>query len=296
MGELKMTKKEKSIDLLINDLYKKYSNRVKVDFQSDYQLEATLDGVRFNINYLPNNYLLVYCDKKSRVILYSLMKFLNGFLDTERPICFYDIEGSSQLSVVEWAFTNVEQRISDIVNNRELDTPDRAVNIILYNGKVPDSYLDKESHHSNEKKYGEYPGYIKNPKEIEALSEAELYLLIADVQKQIDSLFLMKNNPMYSTEFSMDINKIIKNCEYTLDYLVAQTARFGVEMPEPKAEERMFSVDFVDWYIQFLVHFDFSLTEEQRAELKQLRAEGKDISAFLPQSAARVRKNTDENM
>ena len=113
-----------------------------------------------------------------------------------------------------------------------------------------------------EKIYGIYPGN-QNPEEINNCSEAELFFKIEYLEMSI----------WYSTEYTYslfsqkEVDEILNDLYYGLDYLLYQTTRFGVEFPEPTPGYRVEKNEYYKaWYEFNRNYFNTILTDEEYIE------------------------------
>ena len=127
--------------------------------------------------------------------------------------------------------------------------------------------------------YGLDPGSIKNTDQINKLSEIDLYFVIDALGYHI-----------WSCNHQMSHNRIPKidltEEQYALEYLVYQTRKFGVEIPdaeEGKHVERTQSYDA--WFRFFNNHFNNVLTDKQFKEFQLRKTKGENVDEFMPQGS-----------
>ena len=109
--------------------------------------------------------------------------------------------------------------------------------------------------------YGIYPGYIKNTQDIEEMGPSELFLYISYLSRYINNTMEFVNENVENVDLSEE--------EYTLDYLIYQTTKFGIDIPEPEFGKRIEITDsFMDWYKIYYKYFKSIMSEEEYRTLE----------------------------
>ena len=99
-----------------------------------------------------------------------------------------------------------------------------------------------------EKIYGLYPGYFNDVCELDQMSASEIFFAI---RKFANSIYKIKNFVGHNVE-----NVDLSEEEYTFDFLVYYTRKFGVEIPDPQPGKRIEITDsFMDWYKTYFVAY-----------------------------------------
>lgn len=131
---------------------------------------------------------------------------------------------------------------------------------------------------NNKRIYGIDSGFIKNPEQIENLSEIDLYFLIDGLGYKIW---------YYNHAMSHDILKVdLTEEQYTLEYLIYQTRKFGVELSDAEEGKHIKKTPSFDaWYKFYHNHFYNVLTEEQFKELQYRKSRDENIDEFMPQGS-----------
>ena len=127
--------------------------------------------------------------------------------------------------------------------------------------------------------YGLDPGSIENLEQINNLSELDLYFAIDGLGYHIwYCIHAMSHDRIPKVDLTEE--------QYALEYLVYQTRKFGVELPdavEGKHIERTQSYDA--WYRFYHNHFNNVLTKQQFEELQYKKINGENIDEFMPQGS-----------
>jgi len=220
----------------------------------------------------------------SKDVLDELLPLLTDVMGKEQPICSYDLqaeglEEKDALPTIEWDLVSPKDRIKEIVNGRAYSDKSKIHNLKLYNSKSVESYLEsdkeKEERIKNARIYGVDPGCC-DPEAIKNISELDLYF-------QIDAM----GAHLWHCRHDMSHGRIPKidltEEEYALEYMVYQTTRFGVELPEPQMDKHVTATpSYNAWYQFYSNHFKNDLTDEQWKAFQQARKNGQDTSAFMP--------------
>lgn len=71
--------------------------------------------------------------------------------------------------------------------------------------------------------------------------------------------------------------------QYALEYMVYQTTRFGVELTNPQKGMHIETTPSYDaWYSFYSTYFNETLNENQLKVFQKEKAEGKDVSKYMP--------------
>lgn len=248
------------------------------------ELVGTLDKEKIFISFCPNDYLLVATSKKN---LDELLPILKETMGNVEPICSYDLEPeeaveNTLISVIEWKIKNPDIRLKDIVNGRvytdELKT--KIHNITLYNSKKIEDYLEseqeREEKNKNAKIYGIYPGNLIDVDEVNNFNEVDLYFSIAYLNEYINRYrFEMFEEATPEVDLTDE--------QYALEYMIYQTTKFGVELPEPTIDKHIeVTPSYEAWYNFYANHFNNVLTNEQWDAFCAAEDAGQDTSAYMP--------------
>ena len=204
--------------------------------------------------------------------------------DTQ-PICSYDLQSSGTEEkdaepTIEWDVVAPEDRIKEIVNGRAFSNGAKILNLKLYNGKDVSDYLEseqeKEDRIKNARIYGIDPGSISDVEEIKNLNEVDLYFAIDAMGAHI---WRCKHDMSHERISEIDLTEE----EYALEYMVYQTTKFGVELPEPEIDKHITATpSYNAWYKFYADHFKYTLTDEQWEAFQRAQESGQDTSSFMP--------------
>ncbi len=265
-------------------LKEKYGKRLKTDSfaVTEGRVSGSLDSKRFNISFKGDEYLLISTSRNTSEILDELLPTLTEVMGGQKPICSYDVKSNRLkefLSTIEWDIVAPEKRIKDIVNNRAYsDGGIKIHNLKLYNSKTIEDYKEsaqeKEERIKNARIYGIDQGCC-DPEEIKNLSELDLYF-------QIDAMSAY----LWRCHHEMDHGRIeqidLTEEQYAFEYMVYQTTKFGVEIPEPRLDKHItVTPSYHAWHQFYSNHFKSLSTEEWNAFQEAYR-NGEDISEYMP--------------
>ncbi len=268
-------------------LEKKYGERFEADFLSFLigDVAGALDSKPIRITFKGNKYLLISTSSKTRDVLDELLPVLKEVMGDENPICTYDLQGSGieekdAEPTIEWDVVAPEDRIKEIVNGRAFSDGAKILNLKLYNGKDVSDYLEseqeKEDRIKNARIYGIDPGSISDVEEIKNLNEVDLYFAIDAMGAHI---WRCKHDMSHGRISEIDLTEE----QYALEYMVYQTTKFGVELPEPEMDKHITATpSYNAWYKFYADHFKHTLTNEQWKAFQQAEREGQDTSSFMP--------------
>ena len=128
----------------------------------------------------------------------------------------------------------------------------------------------------SKKIYGIYPGSLTNVNEIDNLSEIDLYLNIYGL-----------GNLIWKCHLDMGTKKIpsIKLDEetYALEYMINQTKKFGVDLPEPEEGKHLsITSSYIDWYTYYTKHFIDNMSAEDFETFMERRKQGLSTDEYMP--------------
>lgn len=268
-------------------LEKKYGERFDADFLSSLMggVSGSLDSKRFHITFKGGEYLLISTSADGRAVLDELLPTLTEVMGNEKPICSYDLQCSGTEEkdaepTIEWDVVAPESRIKEIVNGRAFSDGAKVLNLKLNNGKSVSDYLesekDKEERIKNARIYGIDPGSIKDVERINNLSEVDLYFMIDAMGGHI---WRCKHDMAHGRIPEIDLTEE----QYALEYMVYQTTKFGVELPEPEMDKHITATpSYNAWYKFYADYFKYTLTDEQWKAFQRAQESGQDTSAFMP--------------
>ena len=126
------------------------------------------------------------------------------------------------------------------------------------------------------KVYGVYPGDIVDTKLIDNMDEIDLFFTIYRTKVSLDR----NRQLIYRRKENIDITET----EYAINYMMAQTSKFGVKISDLSMNKRILNPSFWDWYKFYLHHFFEVLSNSQLNEFLIKKERGEDISDYLPKS------------
>ena len=131
------------------------------------------------------------------------------------------------------------------------------------------------------KKYGEYPGiYQTEIDTIDGKSEGELWLEITNLEYFINGM--VANAKKNKNDLTL-LKTRLKEYEYSLEYLISKTKKFGVDIEKTKIRGHIIKNDSYNaWYKWWSDYFN-SFTTEQAREFNILLEDGESISGYRPQ-------------
>lgn len=249
------------------------------------RVEGTLDSKKINITFKGNEYLLISTASNSRDVLDELLPLLTEVMGSVKPICSYDLqsdglEEKDAMPTIEWDVVAPENRITEIVNGRAFSDGAKILNLKLHNGKNIAQYLEseqeKEDRIKNARIYGIDPGSIQDMEKINNLGEVDLYFSIDAMGAHI---WRCRHEMSHGRIPQIDLTEE----QYALEYMVYQTTKFGVELPEPTIDKHISATpSYNAWYNFYSNHFKNVLTDEQWKLFQQAQRSGQDTSPFMP--------------
>ena len=248
-------------------------------------MSGSFDSKRFHITFKAGEYLLISTSADGKAILDELLPTLTEVMGGENPICAYDLQNSGNEEkdakpTIEWDIVAPQARIKEIVNGRAFSDGSKILNLKLYNGKDVSDYLEnaqeKEDRIKNARIYGIDSGCISDVEAINNLSEVDLYFAIDALGGHI---WRCKHDMAHGRIPKFDLTEE----QYALEYMVYQTTKFGVEIPEPEIDKHITRTpSYNAWFKFYSNHFKDVLTDEQWDAFQQAQEEGQDTSAFMP--------------
>ena len=264
-----------------------FKDRFDPDMSSGFDnfVHGTFDGKKLLISLTPHEGIRAASDDLE--VLETITPALSYVMDDNAPICRYNAknEPSDKISIInlEWDIKDPEKRIKDIVNGRGVGEELIIENVTPLNGRDASEYIDteeekmafaleEEERRKNAKVYGIYPGII-DPEEVKNMPEYEVYLTI-------NSLMRQKVKATILSQLGQEVDTT--ELDYGFAYLVYQTTRFGVELPEPEVDKGIdLTASFEAWLSFWQEHFS-EFSEDQWKSFNALKESGRDISDFLP--------------
>ena len=134
---------------------------------------------------------------------------------------------------------------------------------------------------SNEKEriYGIDPGSITDVEKINTMDEIDLWMYIDAVGYHI---WYCNHAMAHDRIPKVDLTEE----QYAMEYMVNQTRKFGVELPEPELGKHIVQTEsYWNWYMFYSNHFKNKLTNEEWNAFMEAKAKGEDISKYLPQGS-----------
>lgn len=266
-------------------LERKYGYRYKASLFKALMgnVEGTLDNKAFNINFDGEQYLVISTNLRTKDVLNELLPILKKLMKNAKPICSYDLqmEGLEEVrSTMEWDIKDPDGRLKKIINGKAFPEGFKIHNLKLYNSKKIEDYLEnaeeKENNSKSARIYGVDPGCISDVEEINNLSEVDLYLAIDAMNEYIR---ICRYNMAQRKSSETDLME----GQYALEYMIYQTTKFGVELPEPAFGKHIVATpSYNAWYMFYAHHFKNFLTEEQRQAFLEAERKGQDTSSFMP--------------
>lgn len=127
--------------------------------------------------------------------------------------------------------------------------------------------------------YGLDPGSIENLEQINNLSELDLYFAIDGLGYHI---WYCNHAMAHDRIPKVDLTEE----QYALEYLVYQTRKFGVELPDAKEGKHIERTQSYDaWYRFYHNHFYNFLTKKQFEEFQYRKLNGENVDEFIPQGS-----------
>lgn len=247
---------------------------------------GTYKDEKIKITFGKNEYLLISSSMKGKELIEELVPILNEAMGSEEPICKYDLLSDGKTNeedaapTIEWDIKNPEERIKEVVNGRAFSDNPKCLNLFLYGDRKIASYIEdekaKQDRIANARIYGIDPGCLKNPDEVNAMSEVDLYFMI-------DTLGGIIWSAKHAAKHD-DVQPDLTEEQYALEYCVSQTRKFGVELPEPTIDKHISGTpSYTAWCNFYSNHFKKVLTDQEWRDYQQAKALEQDVSLFMPQ-------------
>lgn len=267
---------------LVELLEKKYGKRFEADYFSLLLGGAagSFDSKKIVISFESGKSLILSIPQDGKEVSDELLPTLTEVMGNEKPICSYDLqisktEEKDSVYTIEWNVVAPEKRIKELVNGDAYSPESKIHNLTLYNGKCANDYLEKDKV-KRVRIYGIDPGSIENVESINNLCEVELFFAIYELGKHI---WNCNHNMMYGRIIEIDLTEE----KYAYEYMIYQTTKFGVELPEPQIGKHIHvTPSYAVWYKFYADHFYHTLTDEQFEAFLMARKNGQDTSAFMP--------------
>lgn len=268
-------------------LLKKYGDEIKTESFRALMggVAGILKGEKFNITFKKDEYLLLSVTNSGKALLDELMPMLNEVMGGENPIAKYDVQPlgvdeKDSMPTIEWDIKDPETRINKLVNGRAYLDKSKIHNLSLFGDRKVESYVEDEKAKAeriaNAKIHGIYPGSIKDVDVINNMGELDLYFNIDAIGAHIS--YCMRQIRRGRIE-KLDLTEV----QYAIEYMVYQTTRFGVEIPEPQIDEHIVATpSYRAWFKFYDDHFKKVLTEEQWNAFQNKRKLGEDVSEYMP--------------
>ena len=269
------------LDCYLNEIFK---DRIETDFIAAAKggVQGRLDGKVFNITFAPEKYALISMDKNAEHELSVLVTVLTDVMN-DSPICSYDMKSEGleyALPTIEWDVENPEARIKEIVNGRAFTDKPVISNLKLYGDRKIEDYVEtkeeQEDRIKNARIYGIDPGKGTDTEAIDKLSELDLYLAIDALG---GFLSYMRHEMAHDRIEYVDLTEE----EYRMEYLVYQTRKFGVELPDAEIDKHVSATpSYWAWLKFYDNHFKHELSNEEWNTFVKKRESGEDVSEYLP--------------
>lgn len=129
---------------------------------------------------------------------------------------------------------------------------------------------------NQEKIYGIYPGSIADTQKIENLSEVDLYFAIDALGYHI---WYCNHSMAHDRIPRIDLTEE----QYALEYLVYQTRKFGIELPDAEIGKHIPRTEsYSAWYEFYHNHFYKVLNQNQFEDFKQRKLNGQNVDEYMP--------------
>lgn len=126
---------------------------------------------------------------------------------------------------------------------------------------------------TSKRKYGTYPGAISDEElqKLKNCSEIDLYFNIKATE-----------NFIKTSKHAVGICPFLDEFQYSLEYYVMQSKRFGVELKEPDYNEHVFPTESYEKWYSWWDNYINALSDNEYSELRIALRDGKDISKYHP--------------
>lgn len=273
------------------DLYALLEQKYGSNFESNSfkaitgNIQGFINKKKIIIHFKPDECLSISTSPTSKDLLNELLPLLKNVMGNAEPICSYDLqsdglEEQDSLPTIEWDTVNPDERLKEIINGQAFSENSKIHNLKLYNSKKIEDYLEseqeKEERTKNARIYGIDPGCLKDVATINNLSEVDLYFAIEAMEAHI---WRCRHEMKYGRIPQIDLTEE----KYALEYMIYQTTKFGVELPNPTLGQHIpITPSYNAWYSFYSNHFKNVLTDEQWIAFRKAQKSGQDTSEFLP--------------
>lgn len=270
----------------LNDLLKSYfKEEIKTGVEDiSHSIYGRLKGQKFRITYVDNYFMMLFVpdNPSSYSTIQKLQPILGEVMDNKTPICAYNLKRTDTYSLteylaIEWDVKHPVERIQALVNERGFQHAEVS-DIRLFNSRRIEDYkedLDWLNNYSNSKVYGRDPGNIRDIEAVKNADEIDLFLMIYELTNDLN--ILKYTVPTRISYVDMTLST------FALKYMIYQTKKFGVDLPEPKEGTQFITTESYDsWFNYYKKHIIDSYTSEEISAYKVLKKSGKDVSFFEP--------------
>lgn len=265
-------------------LRKMFRGRIDIDIFSLMcsQINGTLDKKTFSITFCKEEYLLVSTSENTKEVLEELLPVLKTAMAGKEPICKYDMVSKDKkiLPTIEWDVKDPDARLKEIVNGRAFSDDSTIENLELFDEKKVEDFLESEEEKQemlkNVRVFGIDKGSIQDVEKINNLSEVDLFLAIEGLGGHI---WRCMHDMSHGRIEEIDLTEE----QYALEYMVYQTTKFGVELPEPQPYKHIEKTpSYNAWYNFYRTHFKETLSQEEWDAFAIAKKSGMDVSQFMP--------------
>ena len=251
-------------------------------FHSRMLLEV--DGKNIAVLFTPHkSCTLVAAPGKGRESIEAIKPYISQALDFNGPLCCYTLtndDDENEKFSMEWEIKDPVKRLKEIQSGTGFTDGLNAKDLEVLNGLKAEECVETEEEKkerlANLRIPGIDPGHL-DPAEVARFSEADLFCAINNVESSLN---------FYRPLFKLGMpgaGEVVVNEQFSLDYLIYQTTRFGVSIPEPQINKRIVRTpEYEAWHDFWHNHFFNELNERQRTKYNKRRAKGKNISKYLP--------------
>lgn len=131
--------------------------------------------------------------------------------------------------------------------------------------------------------YGTYTGLLSKDG-IDVVTngtELELYSIINSINKMIWKLSC--SSSYGKIQYTEKMRKNLIEAQYSIEFAILHTKRFGVDIPDPKENEHVERTDaYTKWFTWWNDYIQYHLSNEDYKRLKTLIDTKQDYSEFRP--------------
>ena len=276
-------------------LKEKTNGKFQPDFLSgfDGQVHGNYgEEVRLLITFYPGSYMILSTNSNGKNAIDELLPILKEVMGDKEPICRYDLKNKEKsveevMPTIEWDIEDPEKRLRDLANGRAHDDSE-VLNLQVLNGKEAADYIDTPEEKAaydaelaekmkNARIYGIDPGCIANSEEVAAYDAPRLNILI----NELGGIIWSTRHAMAHGWAPADTD--LTEEEYGIEFLVNQTRKFGVELPEPAYGKHITPTpSYREWFSFYHDHFE-ALSEEDYKAMCDAMIANQDYSQYLPE-------------